>query len=96
MQPADRDPKTDEREQSPLNDLRSDTPNVTDYRRQRFHVGFNHGAVGRSYNAQALARITWQNLGNRLGSIIGPADAVVIDRLYNLCVNMQAAEIGDE
>lgn len=79
-----------------MKDIRSTTPNISERRRSRFKVGFNEGAAGHGYKERALARLTWQNLGNRFGSIIGPAEEAAIDELYDLCVSVQAAEIDDE
>lgn len=49
-------------------------PYPDDRRFVAFRTGWNQGATNsRTYKASTLQRLTWQNLGYRLGRVLGPA-----------------------
>lgn len=77
-------------EGSRTDDIRHADPNIDNRRRGRFHVGWKDAADrGKTYGETALARLTWQNVGWRLGDILGPTSAPMIDDFYDLCVLQQ-------
>ena len=76
-------------------DVRDPEPDATAHRKARFRSGWEHAYAGRPYG-DALAKVTWQNLGWRLGVVfaqLGPTSAAMVDEMYNWCVRQQK-EIG--
>lgn len=71
-------------------DVRSTNPNETGHRRGRFKAGWHKATKGESYGSRALNRLTWDNLGWRLGSLFGETDEDLIDEMYDWCVRQQA------
>ena len=71
-------------------DIRSTEPDATAHRRARFKVGWREATEGGTYGADALAELTWQNLGYRLGRLFGPTTVELQDEMYDLCVKLQA------
>ena len=71
-------------------DIRSINFNKNGHRRGRFKVGWGKAVKGESYGAEALRRLTWDNLGWRLGKLFGEADEAMIDDMYDWCVRQQA------
>lgn len=58
------------------------------YRRGRFKAGWNRAVAGESMG-ESLQRLTWENLGWRLGSLLGEADEERKEALYERCVELQ-------
>lgn len=56
-------------------------------RRGAFLRGYKHGADRdhAAYGANALDRLTWQNLGYRLGCLFGPTPDDQVRELYEWC-----------
>lgn len=71
-------------------DARSRDPNADQLRRSKFRQGWDHAARGRIYTRESLKQLTWQNLGWRLGTLLGDASAGLVDRFYDLAVEQQA------
>lgn len=53
-----------------------------DARRLQFFVGFHRALTGRTYTAETLKKLTWNNLGWRLGKIYGAGEEVIIEELW--------------
>ena len=70
-------------------DIRSDEPNESQLRLRNFRAGWGHAAEGREYTSETLAQLTWQNLGWRLGSVLGATSVELIDEMYDWCVRQQ-------
>lgn len=70
-------------------DVRSTNPNETGHRRGRFKAAWKKAVRGESYGSQALSRLTWDNLGWRLGKLFGETDEALIDEMYEWCVRQQ-------
>jgi hypothetical protein len=47
---------------------------------------------GEAYSAETLETLTWQNLGYRLGTLLGPASEELQGELFAPCVQLQAAQ----
>jgi exonuclease III len=60
------------------------------YRRGRFKVGWNHAVEGVEMGS-ALDRLTWENLGWRLGKLFGETPDDLQEELYQWCVDQQTA-----
>lgn len=73
-------------------DIRSREPNENDHRNSRFKVGWNTAVRGEAYQDDTLETLTWQNLGYRLGKLLGPASETLQDELYETCVRIQAEQ----
>jgi hypothetical protein len=75
----------------PSKDIRYTRPNEDHYRKARFKVGWRHAAEEQYiYGERALDKLTWQNLGNRLGAILGSKPEDLQEEMYELCVKLQA------
>ena len=73
-----------------MTDVRDPDPNATAHRRARFQVGWQNAVEGQQYGADTLSRLTWQNLGWRLGERLGPTPVELIQAMYDWCVDQQA------
>ncbi|WP_425155509.1 endonuclease/exonuclease/phosphatase family protein [Candidatus Palauibacter sp.] len=71
-------------------DERRTNPGDSGRRRARFKIGWQKAVRGVNYGERALRRLTWDNLGWRLGKLLGPASAETVERMYQLCVKQQA------
>lgn len=76
-------------------DIRSDDPNQSQLRRRNFRTGWAHAVERRDYGKETLTKLTWQNLGWRLGSVLeatsgAPTSLNLIDEMYDWCVRQQA------
>lgn len=78
-----------------LHDSRTEDPNKSGRRLKVFRDGWAHAVAGREYTRETLERLTWQNLGWRLGSLLGATSEGLVDETYDLCVRQQA-EAGVE
>ena len=56
------------------------------YRRGRFKAGWNYAVDGSDMGDDALNRLTWENLGWRLGTLLGDASEELQEELYQWCV----------
>lgn len=72
-------------------DVRTTDPDQSARRRRAFRDGWDHAVNGRQYVEDTLSRLTWQNLGWRLGSVVGATSEVLVDEMYEWCVRQQAA-----
>lgn len=72
-------------------DVRSHEPNEDGYRRARFREGWRHAVDAQDYTDETLRKLTWDNLGWRLGKLLGPTDQELVDEMYDLCVRQQKA-----
>jgi len=78
-------------------DGRSTNPNVDDSRRRRFVAGWNDAAVrGKTYAPETLETLYWQNLGYRIGKLLGPTSKELQYQMYDLCVKQQAERVAAE
>jgi len=68
-------------------DVRAVDPEAN-YRRGRFKAGWN-AAVDDAEMGGALDRLTWENLGWRLGMLFGDASEELQEELYDWCVDQQ-------
>lgn len=71
-------------------DDRDTNPDATGHRRARFRIGWRKATTGADYGETALKELTWDNLGWRLGKLLGPASDETINDMYDLCVRQQA------
>jgi hypothetical protein len=54
-------------------------------RQHNFGIGWEDAALrSRVYRPTAMRRLTWQNLGNRLGVRYGPMSREEIDQIYTV------------
>ncbi|BAZ10988.1 hypothetical protein NIES4071_28120 [Calothrix sp. NIES-4071] len=58
------------------------------YRRARFFAGWHHGANGEMYTLDTLQKMTWTNLGYRLGTLFGTVKHEEIDEVYQWCLRL--------
>jgi hypothetical protein len=54
-----------------------------------FHTGWDD-AARKEYRAATLETLTWQNLGYRLGKLLGEAPPELRDELYAACARILA------
>ena len=71
-------------------DARRTNPCDSGHRGARFKVGWAKAVRGVNYGEKALGRLTWDNLGWRLGKLLGPASRETVECMYQLCVKQQA------
>ena len=54
-----------------------------EHRREKFVKGWSEGALGTAvYSEEALERLTWKNLGYRLGKQFGALETARIDGVF--------------
>ena len=70
-------------------DVRHDDPNDTAHREAQFRAGWKAALTGQRYTDDALRRLTWNNLGYRLGFAFGPTSDEMIGLQYDWCVRQQ-------
>lgn len=75
-----------------MTDVRSTDPDATAHRRARFKLGWKAAVTGAQYSQTTLEQLTWQNLGWRIGAVLGETAEDLIDEYYELCVRQQAAQ----
>ena len=73
-----------------MTDARGSNPDATAHRRARFQIGWQHAVEDREYGEGPLSRLTWQNLGWRLGGIFGATPDSLIEEMFDWCVRQQA------
>ena len=71
-------------------DVRHTNPDATGHRRGRFKAVWRKAVDGADYGESTLERLTWQNLGWRLGKLFGKADDSLKNELYDWCVRQQS------
>ncbi|MFD1513802.1 hypothetical protein [Halomarina rubra] len=62
------------------------------YRRGRFKKGWNDAVDGKEYGEETLRTLTWENLGWRIGSIVGEANEHRQQEVYSQLVKIQLDE----
>ena len=73
-----------------ISDGRSTEPNIDGYRKGRFKAGWNDAAErNKRYDAETLETLYWQNLGYRLGKLLGKATEAIQEEMYEVCVRQQ-------
>lgn len=72
-------------------DIRAIMPHPDADHCQNFREGWNKGARKEHYEDErkALDRLTWENLGYRLGWILGSASEPFIDAMFSMCSLLQ-------
>ena len=73
-------------------DDRDTDPDASRYRLARFRIGWDRAVRGDNYSEETLRKLTWDNLGWRLGRLLGEASQENVDRVYRLCVRLQAEQ----
>ena len=74
-------------------DVRHKEPNRNQRRRAQFKMGWKAALVGKSIGPKKLRKeLTWNNLGYRIGKLLGPASPELIELMYDLCVVQQKAQ----
>lgn len=76
-----------------LDDVRHTNPDEDNRRQARFKLGWRDAVEGRKYGAGAMQRLTWQNLGHRLGEVFGETPPEMIEEMYHWCVRQQACRV---
>lgn len=69
-------------------DIRMVNPDAN-YRRGRFKVGWNKAINGAEMQEDVLDKLTWENLGWRLGMLFGNTSDELKEELYEWCVEQQ-------
>ena len=65
-------------------------------RQARFLTGWRRATEGgRSYRPSALRKLTWMNLGNRLGNLLGDRSPETIERAFELATERSGAPKAD-
>lgn len=54
---------------------------LDDVRERAFHDGWDDAVAGRLYDESKLHKLSWQNLGNRLGRLFGDVPAEMREEL---------------
>lgn len=62
------------------------------YRRGRFKKGWSDAVSGTSYDEETLQKLTWENLGWRIGKLVGEANEHRKEELYSQLVKIQLNE----
>lgn len=70
-------------------DGRDKDPNRNGYRRGAFKRGWRAAVNGKNYTRATLNELKWQNLGWRLGKLLGCAGERTIVDMYEMCVRQQ-------
>ncbi len=73
-------------------DIRHNEPNETGHRRDQFQRGWHKAVAGASYGEDTLRKLTWHNLGYRLGKLLRKTAPTLIEQEYDWCVKQQAAQ----
>src|SRR5262245_29671443 len=68
-----------------------DRADPDDARQKQFVQGFCQAVSGRTYTPRTLEKLTWNNLGWRLGRIYGEVGNALIDELWNRSVRQYIA-----
>jgi hypothetical protein len=71
-------------------DGRSTEPNVDRLRKGNFKHGWGDATErDEEYTAETLKTLTWQNLGYRLGKLLGKTSEAIQEEMYEICVKQQ-------
>jgi len=62
------------------------------YRRGRFKKGWNDAVDGKEYDEETLQKLTWENLGWRVGMVVGEANEHRQEEVYSQLVKIQLGE----
>ena len=77
-------------------DVRHTEPNKDRRREAQFRVGWREAVEGREYSPAVLSRLTWHNLGYRLGVLFGATSEELVEEMYDWCVQQQAGAVDIE
>lgn len=72
-----------------LDDDRHDEPNESGHREAQFRSGWKAALNGQRYTDDTLSKLTWNNLGWRLGAVFGRTSDEMIGMMYDWCVRQQ-------
>ena len=72
-----------------MTDIRSTDPHSSGHRLARFKIGWNAAVDDNTYTEVTLSRLTWQNLGWRIGATVGQTSEALMDEMYDWCVRHQ-------
>ncbi len=72
-----------------LDDVRHTNPNENNHRKTRFKQGWRDAVEGQEYGLEPLQRLTWQNLGYRLGRVLRETSTEMVEEMYDWCVRQQ-------
>lgn len=74
-------------------DIRHTEPNIDGLRLRTFTIGWDDATLrNHIYTKDTFRQLTWQNLGNRIGAILRGATPELQDKMYDLCVEIQAEQ----
>lgn len=73
-----------------LDDIRDTDPNKNKHRQARFKQGWHDAVEGQEYGEGPMQSLTWQNLGYRLGKVLGETSAELTEEMYDWCVRQQS------
>lgn len=71
-------------------DDRDTNPDASGHRCARFSIGWDNAVRGKHYGRPTLKKLTWHNLGWRLGKLLGRGSPETIERMYHLCAKLQS------
>lgn len=63
-------------------DIRNPYPGAANLR--AFLLGWKHAVENRVYGSSVQKTLTWQNLGNRLGNLLGPVSPAEQERAFDV------------
>lgn len=63
------------------------TPNPTADHKAQFLLGWHEACDDKQYGDNALAKLTWRNLGWRLGRTFGQTSDALMSKQYEWCVD---------
>lgn len=61
-------------------------------RLRAFRTGWTDAVNGRQFTADTLSRVTWTNVGWRIGQVIGPTSQDIQEQLFTLLADLQTAQ----
>lgn len=67
-------------------DEREKDAHKNEHRRARFRQGWQKAVANEDYTGDTLKRLTWDNLGYRLGKLFGETSPEEVNHLYDWCV----------
>jgi len=74
-------------------DDRDDDPNASGHREAEFRKGWKDALGPECYRDDTLRKLTWRNLGYRLGRLYGKTSDEMIGILYDWSVRQQQSSI---
>ncbi len=61
-------------------------------RLRAFRSGWTDAVNGRQFTPDTLTRVTWTNVGWRIGQVIGQTNQDVQEQLFNILADLQTAQ----